>query len=157
MVFQQKSIKLTINYITNSAKNCINPNFPSIHITGDNYFNGWIHIITTDSKNSNLKKFIDKDNKNPPFYSINRDFYDAPLWNIYTNSDKIRFWEGHAYPIKIDYTNKNIKIFDGIKWGFVLKNFKKPSTIISQTIEESEVEEDLYFLKTQIKDFTLIK
>lgn len=85
-----------IAYIENSNINCINPYFPSIHINTKEYHNAWLHLVYTDSKDHRLKVFIDSDINYYPFYSLAKDFFDAPLWSYSLLKKPLSFWEGHA-------------------------------------------------------------
>ncbi len=48
-----------INLVENSGKNCLNPYFPSIHISASQCHNAWLHIVYTDSQASQWRTFID--------------------------------------------------------------------------------------------------
>ena len=70
-----------IFYIPNAPRNCFNPSFPIIHIKLKQEHNAWLQIVRTDSSDKKLQKFIDTNVELYPFYTLEQDFYDAPLWS----------------------------------------------------------------------------
>ncbi len=50
---------LLVDLLPNAAHDCINPNFPAIHITSTAPSNVWLHIVYTDSKSFRWKQFVD--------------------------------------------------------------------------------------------------
>jgi len=159
-----------INYIENSSTDCINPYFPSIHISFGKKHNAWLHIIRTNHEN--YKVFIDSvdSNKYPelyPFYqksdnpysefaSKNNDFYDAPLW-LYRIWDPELEWVGHAYPVEIDEISRSITFYKGIRWGFKFGNYRlRPQMITPTVIGKDDIEFDWEILKTALDDYRLM-
>ncbi len=155
-LLSKRNIVFKIHYISNSPSNSINPNFPSIHITASGNHNAWIQIITTDSKDLNYKRYIDTNERSFPFYSLDRDFYDAPLWGSYFANNSIKLWRGHVYPVIVDCNNQIVILKAGIKWGFELRNFMNPKMITPQNLTTSELMEDLTFLQKKISVLNFI-
>lgn len=143
-----------VSLLNNSPSNCINPNFPSIHITGTGEYNAWIHLVYTD--NEKYRTFIDSGSFYP-FYSIEQDFYDAPLWRYSYFSKPLSFWEGHAYAINVDYDKMTIKFIGGVSWGFKLDFWSlNPKTILPKTLTENEWENDIKFIQHYLPNFIII-
>ncbi|MFQ3306863.1 MAG: hypothetical protein ACI8ZF_000095 [Candidatus Midichloriaceae bacterium] len=142
-----------INLVKNSSQRCINPYFPSIHIQMNKHHNAWLHIVYTDSQEEKQKIFIDtvdfgKNNSLYPFYTLNQDFYDSPIWRYSLFYKPVSFWIGHAWAISIDYKNKTIEPIGGISWGFKLSHTKLRPVLI----EPSELNKDNW-----IKDWSVFK
>lgn len=75
----------SVYFMENTGKTSLNPYFPAIHIQTTVSHNAWIHVIYTDSKFPQWRTFLDTMPKNLPhssypFYTYEKDFYDAPLW-----------------------------------------------------------------------------
>ena len=77
--------ELQINYIENSPPDCINPNYPSIHIITHINHNAWLHVVHTDAMEPHTGKpywtFVDAPRRLFPWYTLEKDFYDAPHWS----------------------------------------------------------------------------
>ena len=144
-----------IDYIENSRPSCINPYFPSIKIHSKIVHNAWLQVVYTDQQQ--WKVFIDSADKEKyplvyPFYTMEDNFYDAPLW-IYNLQSKIR-WEGHVYPVKV--VGNQIIFVDGVAWGFEILPLKlRPKMIIPRLITEKEFAVDFEFLKSELKQYKL--
>ncbi|MFP3012409.1 MAG: hypothetical protein ACEY3D_05615 [Rickettsia sp.] len=149
-------VAFDISYTPNAEKNCVSPTFPAIHIkTGDEH-NAWLHIVRTDCSDKELQEFIDGDIKlNYPFYTLEQDFYDAPLWRYTLFSKPLSYWFGHVYAVKVDHAHKTIKVIGGIKWGFKLSYFPiKPQMILPSPLNLKDWQEDLNIFKEELKGYT---
>lgn len=159
-----------INYIENSSPNCINPYFPSIHISFKKEHNAWLHIVRTNDKN--YKVFIDSVDKDKypdlyPFYnkidnpysefsSGDNDFYDAPLWFYRIWHPEIE-WVGHAYPVQVDDISRSITFYEGIRWGFKFGSYRlRPSMILPTIIGRNNIESDWEVFKTALDGYKLM-
>lgn len=136
-----------INYIEHSGEQCVNPGFPSIHIQSKLPCDGWLHIIHSDNKYLSSKpngEFIDASPTLFPFYTLEKDFYDAPYW-FYTFFYKpLFYWKGHAYAVQINHEQKIITVVGGIEWGFTFSIFAfKPQTIRPRELSKIELSQDL--------------
>ncbi len=131
-----------IELIENNVKNSLNPFFPTIHIKTNFLHDGWIHVVYTDSFLEQYKVFIDSVDPNQknsiyPFYTHEKDFYDAPLWAYSFFQKPLSVWKGNAFAVRIDRDNKMIYCFGGIEWGFDLKWFHVfPSAKIPQLLDK---------------------
>lgn len=145
-----------VNLVQNSDNTCINPYFPSIHIQTDKDHTSWFHLVVTDSKNIELQKFIDVTQKeNYPFYTLEKDFYDAPIWRYTLFSKPLSFWKGHAYAVKIDPNNRTIECIGGIQWGFTLSYFHfRPQIIIPSGLTIQHWEQDWLIFKNKLPDYS---
>lgn len=134
----------TINYITNAPSDCLNPNFPAIHIVSDQEYNGWIHIVYTDSPEYPKGYFIDAHKAIHPFYTLEKDFYDAPYWNSTLLKKPLTFWHGHAYAVIIDQCTRTMQYVNGIKWGFELPWFRfSPLAIMPSKLSRECWQQDM--------------
>ncbi len=144
-----------VTYVENNAYNCCNPHFPAIHITTAAKHNAWLHIVYTDNKE--FKVFIDtvcSNNPIYPFYTLEQDFYDAPLWKYSFFSKPFSFWKGHAWAVEVDFQQKIIKSIGGIAWGFNLSYFRLHPTCIEPSSIEKEVWDfDWKIFKTYLYDY----
>lgn len=140
-----------INFIENSAADCINPNHPSIHMIAYGNHNAWLHVVHTDAIEPYTNKpnwtFIDAHESIFPFYTFGDDFYDAPYWNSSLLTKHLHFWRGHAYPVILDHTNKKVKKWkEGIEWGFTWSLFGfSPTAILPRliTFEEQLIDQEI--------------
>lgn len=161
MILESMGTIFEVNYIESACSDCINPWFPIIHITtAAAQHNAWLHIVRTDNSNKKLQKFIDtnQDSIAYPFYTRERDFYDAPRWSYTFLKKPCSFWQGHVYAIYINPDNKNISFLGGIKWGFTLSLFNLYPQIIqpsSLTVDECEL--DWEFFKQEFEKYTILK
>ena len=150
-----------VDLVENSSPKCINPYFPTIYIQTIKPHNAWLHIVYTDSKEAEgrLKVFIDSENlgknKSPyPFYSLEKDFYDAPLWKYTLFYKPLSFWRGHAWAVLIDRKNKTIKPIGGICWGFKLSYTKlRPTFISPSSLDKNTWVEDWSVVQTKLDGF----
>ncbi len=141
-----------VHYVEHSPSASINPGFPSIHISTDVQHNAWLHVVYTDAYDpKNGKKgwvFIDALPDTFPFYSLEKDFYDAPLWTFSFFKGPLSSWEGHAYPVFVDYDNKTIQYLGGIGWGFTLSRFSfRPKTIKPHLLLDADWQQDWLMLR----------
>ena len=133
--------------VNNSAPECLNPFFPSIHIQASQSHNAWVHIVYTDSKAPEWRTFIDAANVDSPgsaypFYTYEQDFYDAPLWTYSLLKKPLSFWKGHAFALKVDHHRKTIECIGGIEWGFELPLVKlRPKAIHPKVLGRLEWEQ----------------
>lgn len=173
IALDEKKIQIgdfTVSYNENSSTDCINPYFPSIHISFRKQHNAWLHIVGTNHEN--YKVFIDSvdSNKYPelyPFYqkddnpysefaSKNNDFYDAPLWSYRIWHQEVE-WVGHAYPIEIDDISRSITFYEGIRWGFKFGNYRlRPQMIIPTVIGKNDIKSDWEIFKTALGGYSLV-
>lgn len=132
-----------------------NPYFPIIHIKTDQEHNAWLHIIRTDCLDAALQEFIDSDGAaQSSFYTLNQDFYDAPLWRYMLFSKPLSYWIGHAYAVKVDHEKKTIKVIGGIKWGFRLSFFPiKPQMILPSYLHLEDWQSDWEVFKRELKGY----
>lgn len=112
-----------ISFIENSPKTCINPNFPSIHISTSFSHNAWMQVIFTDSNELELKHIIDSDTSSDlfPLYTTEENFFDAPKWSYTILHKPIKTWIANCYALNIDNVKKLITIHGPIEWGFYFK------------------------------------
>ncbi len=127
--------EFVVSYVENADADCINPGFPSIHITTEAEHTAWLHIVRTDCSQGMWQQFIDTVDQKQcpsvfPFYTLDQDFYDAPCWH-YTLWDKFSFWRGHAYAVHVDHQEKTVRCVGGVAWGYELFY----STITPRAIE----------------------
>lgn len=144
-----KYLKLTsfktdfeVNYIEHATNNCINPHYPAIHITANGSYNAWVQIIFLKDRFSRTnRRFIDSDKFNPPIYTLNKDFYDAPLWSLPT----FKLWQAHTYAVTF-LNGKIIKCIGGIEWGFVFGS--TPRMLPIKSLKQKDWEQDLVILQS---------
>lgn len=145
-----------ISYIPNAPRNCFNPSFPIIHIKLKQEHNAWLQIVRTDSSDKKLQKFIDTNVELHPFYTLDQDFYDAPLWYYTLFSKPLTYWTAHTYAVKIDHQNKTIKIIGGIKWGFRLAYFPiKPQMILPSSLDTNDWQIDIEVFKQALVGYKI--
>ncbi|HJD56209.1 MAG TPA: hypothetical protein LFW21_06295 [Rickettsia endosymbiont of Pyrocoelia pectoralis] len=157
-VLNSMGTKFEVSSVENAGKNCFNPSFPIIHIKTAQEHNAWLHIVRTDSSDKELQEFIDGDIKlNYPFYTVDQDFYDAPLWYYTLFSKPLSYWIGHTYAVKVDYTHKTIKVIGGIKWGFRLSYFPiKPQIILPSGLNSEDWQADFEVFKQELRGYRSI-
>ena len=144
-----------VNLVQNSDTSCINPYFPSIHIKTDCDHTAWFHIVVTNSEDIELQEFIDAQKESYPFYTLEKDFYDAPTWRYTLFSKPLSFWKGRAYAVKIDHNTKTIKCIGGIQWGFTLSYFHfRPQIIIPSGLTTQHWEQDWLIFKNKLPDYS---
>jgi len=147
-------------YTESASNDCINPHFPAIHITTKANHNAWLHIISTDSRDRKWQHFIDmpEDKDISPFYTLGKDFFDAPIWKYHFFSKPLSYWKGHAYAVLIDRAKKTIVFLGGIEWGFSLSNISIfPSMIRPVALTDQDLQEDWDFLENQLVGYKIIK
>jgi hypothetical protein len=146
--------------VNNSAPECLNPFFPSIHIQASQSHNAWVHIVYTDSKAPEWRTFIDAANVDSPgsaypFYTYEQDFYDAPLWTYSLLKKPLSFWKGHAFALKVDHHRKTIECIGGIEWGFELPLVKlRPKAIHPKVLGRLEWEQAFQVLQEKLPGYT---
>jgi len=157
--FELNSIegKFNVSYIPNAKKDCLNPFFPIIHIKLKQEHNAWLQVVRTDCSDKKLQEFIDASVKiQYPFYTLEQDFYDSPIWYYTLFSKPLTYWIGHAYAVKIDHQNKTIKVMGGIKWGFKLAYFPiKPQMILPSGLNMSDWLIDMEVFKQALADYKI--
>lgn len=147
-----------INYLENSPKNCINPNFPSIHIVGKANYNAWLHLIYTDAKDPKRTInwcYIDADKNNYPFYTVEKDFYDAPLWGSSFFKRPLSYWKGHAWAVFVDFSQCTIQIVEGFEWGFEWKRFRKPKALTPRLLSLKDWNADFKQFETFLQYYKI--
>lgn len=159
LAYSTMGTQFLVSVAPHAPNEAINPHFPIIHMKTPAPHNAWLHIVRTDSKNRNLRRFIDSvENAEGiyPFYSLEQDFYDTPLWR-YTLFDKpLSFWNGYAYAVQVDRQAKTIKCVGGIAWGFRLSDFSlRPEALPPKSISTAEWKRDWQFFKEELENFTL--
>ena len=137
-----------INYIENSGVDCINPYFPSIHITTKSEHNAWIQIVRTNCIDPEFQEFVDAADFRTypsifPFYTKNQDFYDAPFWNYSLMRKPLTFWNAHVYAVMVDDATGIITPTGGIQWGFTFSYFRiMPKMIVPSALNPLNWEQD---------------
>jgi hypothetical protein len=145
-----------INYVDNSPLEAINPYFPSIHIIGTADYTAWLHVIRTDSNDSTLKVFIDAGKEIYPFYTLDKNFYDAPHWRYSLFQKPVSFWKGHAWAVIVNNKVKKIKCIGGIEWGFELPFFSLyPKMIIPNALSRKNWDNDKKFLEKNLHEYEI--
>jgi hypothetical protein len=150
-----------INYIENCPSDCINPNYPSIHITTSADHNAWLHVVRTDTIDPQTGQpnwtFIDSHESIYPFYTCGTDFYDAPCWNSSLLAKPLGYWKGHAYAVSVDYENSTIQFVGGIEWGFTWSTFGfSPTAIPPRVVTEQERLADWKIFETALVDYIIV-
>ena len=141
-------VKVSVHFVKHAAPNCVNPNFPSIHISTEAKHTGWVQVIKTD-QHGPYAHFIDtvEGSKFFPFYSFEQDFFDAPLWSYGFILKPISYWVAHAYAVEINKEKKTLSVKGGIRWGFRLKSFSMYSeTIPPQSLAFIDWKSDWNFI-----------
>jgi hypothetical protein len=150
----------TVSYNGSASNNCMNPHFPAIHITTKTNHNAWIHVISTDSMEKEEQRFIDMlgDKEIAPFYTLEGDFFDAPLWKYRFFSKPLSYWKGHAYAVFVDPVKKTIVFIGGIEWGFCLSKMSiLPSMIHPVSLTHKDLQQDWNFLENQLVGYKIMK
>lgn len=130
--------------LARSDSTCINPYFPTIKITALNndIHDAWLHIVHSDTNAEKWRVFIDADQNNYPFYSLNKKFLDSPLWLYGLISKPLSYWEGHAYSVHLK--DGKIEFLGGVKWGFKLSFFNlRPVMIAPAPLTKKDFEDDI--------------
>jgi hypothetical protein len=152
-----------IAYVENTNKYSINPYFPAININSKIEHNAWLHCINTDTVQLEFRNFIDT--VDPvlfpeiyPFYTLQEDFYDAPLWKNHSLFNKpLSFWIGHAWAVLVDFEKKTIKPIGGILWGFRLSYFAiNPIFIQPSALNLKDWENDWKVFSKKLLEFSVI-
>ncbi len=99
----------TVHYVEHAGSDCVNPNFPAIHIVADVEHTAWMQVVSTDSE---YQRFIDAGGC-APFYNFEKDFYDSPLWAYGVFRRPTSFWKAHAYAVFINRQEKTIECVGG--------------------------------------------
>ena len=153
------SANFEVFLVPNATKKALNPYFPQIHIRVDKPHNAWIQVVHTDSKDPRYKVFVDtaEETKLAPFYTLDKDFYDSPLWSYTFFKKPITFWHGHAYAVNVDHEKKTIECLGGIKWGFELKYTKlRPVALLSQSLSQSDWNKDSVVFAKKLPGYKFI-
>jgi len=138
------------HYVEHTAKDCINPHFPLIHISTNEDHNAWLHIVRTDCRSEpKLRQFVDAADEVFPLYTLQQDFYDAPCWSYTLFSKPLSFWIGHAYAVRVDHENKTIRCIGGVEWGFKFSYLPvHPQMIFPRALALQDWQEDWPVFKT---------
>jgi hypothetical protein len=151
----QQGVYFYIHLAENSKADCINPYFPSIHIQTNKKPNAWLHIVYIDSREQQWRIFIDSQLSTHPFYTYERDFYDAPIWTYTLFKKPLTFWKGHAFALEIDDINKTINCIGGIEWGFELLWFKlTPKAIPPKMLDNKAWKQAWQIIKAKLPGYT---
>jgi hypothetical protein len=148
-----------IYWVKSSQPSCLNPYFPAIHIQASQPHNAWVHIVYTDSKAPGWRAFIDAANKDSassayPFYTDQKDFYDAPLWSYSLFNKPLCFWKGHAFAVQVDHQKKSIHCMGGIGWGFELSHFRvRPKATAPQLLKKEDWERAWQLLQEKLPGY----
>ena len=149
-----KGVYFDVNFVRNAKLSCINPNFPAIHIKTNRPHQAWLQVVYTDSKSPHLQAFVDSTPSSSPFYTKEKDFYDAPLWTYSLLSRPLSFWKAHTFAIEIKSQTKTIKCLGGIEWGFELPFMKRrPVAIEPQLLNEKAWVEAWRLIKDKLPRF----
>ncbi len=147
-----------VRYIENSSTDCTNPYFPTMHIRFLRPHNAWLQIVRTNV--DGYRVFIDSVDKNTnpelyPFYTMDDDFYDAPLWTYRIWHDGVE-WVAHLYPISIDFHSKVVTFSQGLLWGFRFGNYRlRPVTIKPTIISRNDIESDWLIFKNGLNGYRM--
>jgi hypothetical protein len=116
-----------------------NKNYPMISIETDNEIIGYIQIVRTDSTEFSLKEFIDAGPSIFPYYTEEKFFFDAPIWNFSLFQKPIYYWDAHLYAVL-----KNKEVIPLTKWGFHFKYFFSLSPSVDKpcNLAKSDIEAD---------------
>jgi hypothetical protein len=148
-----------IDFVENSRPQCLNPHFPAIHIQTEASHNAWIQIVYNDAKEFDSKPFIDAqtgENSTYPFYTHEKDFYDAPLWTYTLLKKPLTFWKAHAFPVQVDKFNKTIKCQGGIQWGFKLYLSQlRPVALKPTLLDETAWNQAWDLIKEKLPGYTI--
>lgn len=128
---------LNVRYIPQGGAESCNPFFPSLVVSTDAQHDAWIHIVRTDSDQEEYRLFVDgaDSQRHPeiyPFYTFEKDFYDAPLWCYTLLSKPLSYWEGHVYAVVFDRETGEMLFSGGVSWGFT---FPHPFALFPQGIK----------------------
>ena len=154
-----KDANFEVYLVHNAGVKCINPYFPQIHINTDKPHNAWLQVVYTDSKEPRYKIFVDTVEKTEldPFYTFDKDFYDAPSWTYSFLDKPLAFWRGHAYAVKVDHEKKTIECLGGIEWGYDLKyNKLRPVALMPRPLNQSDWDKDLTFFSKNLPHYKFI-
>ena len=152
--------EFVFNYVENADSDCINPIFPAIHITTKAEHTAWLHLVSTDNIMPALQKFIDSTDQKQidtiyPFYTLNQDFYDAPLWRYTLFKRPLSFWKGHAYAVRVDHQEKTICCMGGIEWGYELLYWRIfPKAIMPRALTVQDWEKDWVLFSEALPEYT---
>lgn len=153
-LINSNGIDFHIALAPNADSNCINPHFPAIHIKTIEPHNAWIHIVRTDNNHDELKVFVDAVNMQSPFYTLEQDFYDAPLWRYSLLSKPLSYWKGHAYAVMIGPDKKTIKFIGGVSWGFELSYLHiYPQKIFPDSLTFDDWKRDFLLFEEKLKTY----
>lgn len=157
----QDQILCTVWLTPNNTKQSLNPYFPSIAITLSNNstHNAWLHMVYTDSEVPLLQAFIDTCPELYPFYTYEKVFQDAPLWNYSVWYKPLYYWKGHAFAVHVNKVDKTIKCICGIQWGFTLTY----SSFLPQYMHPTLLDDSMFydawkrFFSNALPEYRLIK
>jgi hypothetical protein len=128
------------------------PYFPAIHIAADDSCTAWLQVVTTD--NPDYLHFIDSWREGYPFYTRDKNFYDAPSWNYRFFNKTLSFWHAHAYAVRLDEQNKTIQCLGGISWGYKLPWWNlRPVMILPSTLTKNDWVTDWEVFQKALPDY----
>lgn len=147
--------RFEVNFVENSAKDCINPHFPIIHARTNAKHNAWLQVVYTDSKNLNLIQFVDTvsntDNPIYPFYTLEDEFFDNPIWNHKLFEKPVGTWVARLYAVNVDHKRKTIKCMGGFSWGFFLRDLRfKPDGVFPKHLNPYNWGEDWKYVFIEV-------
>lgn len=138
-----------VSYIENSNYKK-NKNFPIITVKSNKEIDGFIQIVRTDSCEEIYKEFIDTTEEIKPYYTLGKEFFDAPVWNYHFFWKPLYNWTAHLYAVNTDKETNRKKIIPVLKWGFYFTYFFSfsPTMIKPIVLNEKEIEKDKVVLKS---------
>lgn len=152
-----------VNYVEHAEKDCLNPDFPAIHITTKAQHTAWLQVVRTDTADSRGQEFIDTLDKErypedyekvAPFYTLEEDFYDAVSWKYTLFQKPLSFWRGHAYAVQVDRQVKTIECVGGISWGFELSYWRiLPKCTIPIALTKQDWEKDWELFQAALPEY----
>lgn len=148
----------TMYYVSHTCPKSTNPYFPAIHITTDvKSCNGWIQIVHTDTNDPQWQHFIDAPPTCFPFYTLENELYDNPIWNYLLFYKPCSSWIAHSYAVSINHQTKTITCLGGIQWGFKLSYFKlRPCMILPSALEIESWKQDCLIVAQALKDYKIL-
>lgn len=92
-----------------------------------------------------------------PFYSLESDFYDAPLWTYSFFNKSLSFWKGHAFALYTNHQNKIVMNLGGIEWGFELSFLRiKPIEINPKLLNHTDWNIAWQLIKGELPEYHCI-
>jgi hypothetical protein len=65
-----------------------------------------------------------------PFQYADKHFYDFPKRECPGECGALTSWEGRAFLSEVDYTNKELTVYQGINWGFNIECTTPPPLVV---------------------------